>query len=85
MQIRRLNGGRLADIKAILKASPERVSYSDRDGTRHTSVAQILSLEIGAADLRTVVANMTEPVRLLSEGRAAFDLSKGVQYPVRRP
>ena len=83
MQIRRLNGGRLTGIKAILKASPERVSYSDRDGTRHTSVAYILSLEIGATDLRTLVANMTEPVRLLGERRAAFDLSRRVQYVAR--
>ena len=83
MQIRRLNGGRLTGIKAILKASPERISYSDRDGTRHTSVAYILSLEIGATDLRTLVANMTEPRRLLGDGRAAFDLSRGTQFVVR--
>jgi Recombination directionality factor-like len=80
MQIRRLNGGRLTGIKAILKASPERISYSDRDGTRHTSVAYILSLEIGATDLRTLVANMTEPRRLLGDGAAAFDLTRGAQY-----
>jgi hypothetical protein len=85
MQIRRLNGGRLTGIKAVLKASPEKVSYSDRDGTRHTSVAHILSLEIGATDLRTLVANMTEPVRLLERGRSALDLSRGVQYVVREP
>ncbi len=83
MQIRRLNGGRLTAIKAILKASPEKISYSDRDGTRHTSVAHILSLEIGATDLRTLVANMTEPGRLLDQGRSAFDLSQGGQYVVR--
>lgn len=83
MQICRLNGGRLAGIKAILKASPERVSYSDRDGTRHTSIAYILSLEIGARDLRTLVVNMTEPARLLSEGRPTINLSRGVQYVVR--
>ncbi|MFI5091991.1 MAG: hypothetical protein ACHQIK_00975 [Candidatus Acidiferrales bacterium] len=83
MQIRRLNGGRLTGIKAILKASPEKISYSDRDGTRHTSVAYILSLEIGATDLRTLVARMTEPVRLLGEGRAAFDLCRGAQFVVR--
>lgn len=82
MQIRRLNGGRLTGIKAILKASPEKVSYFDRDGTRHNSVAYILSLEIGARDLRTLVANMTEPAKLLSEGRPAIDLSRGVQYVV---
>lgn len=82
MQIRRLNGGRLAGIKATLKASPERVSYSDRDGTRHNSVAYILSLEIGARDLRTLVANMTEPARLLSKGRPTIDMSREDQYVV---
>jgi len=83
MQIRRLNGGRLTGIKAILKASPERISYSDRDGTRHTSVAYILSLEIAGRDLRTLVANMTEPIRLLGEGRARLNLPQGVQYVAR--
>lgn len=82
MQIRRLNGGSLSGIKAILKASPEKISYSDHDGTRHTSVAYILSLEIGGTDLRTLVANMTEPARLLSEGRPPIELSRGVQYVV---
>jgi len=83
MQIRRLNGGSLSGIKAILKASPEKISYSDHDGTRHTSVAYILSLEIGGTDLRTLVANMTEPARLLSEGRPTIDLSRGAHYVVR--
>ncbi len=83
MQIRRLNGGRLTGIKATLKATPEKISYSDQDGTRHTSVAHILSIEIGATDLRTLVANMTEPIRFLGEGRTAFDLSPRVQYVVR--
>jgi hypothetical protein len=83
MQIRRLNGGRLTGIKAVLKASPERVSYSDRDGTRHTSVAYILSLEIGGRDLRALVASMTEPVKLLGQGPAALSLPQGVQYVAR--
>ena len=82
MQIRRLNGGSLSGIKAILKASPAKIAYSDHDGTRHTSVAYILSLEIGGTDLRTLVANMTEPARLLSEGRPTIELSRGVQYVV---
>jgi len=46
-------------------------------------VAYILSLEIGATTLRTLVANMTEPARLLGEGHAALDLSRGVQYVAR--
>ena len=48
-------------------------------------MAYILSLEIGATNLRTLVANMTEPIRLLDEGRAALDLPRGVQYVVREP
>jgi len=83
MQIRRLNGGSLSGIKATLKASPERISYSDDDGTRHTSVAYILSLEIGGTDLRSLVANMTEPARLLREGRPTIEASRGAQYVVR--
>ncbi|HTU33685.1 MAG TPA: hypothetical protein VMF66_07775 [Candidatus Acidoferrum sp.] len=85
MQIRRLNGERLGGIKATLNASPEKVSYSDHEGQRHTSVAYILSLEIGATDLRTLVANMTEPAKLLSEGRPAIELSRGVQCVVHEP
>jgi len=83
MQIRRLNGGRLTGIRATVKASPEKVWFSDPDGTRHTSVAYILNLEIGGTDLRTLVATMTEPARLLSEGRPPIELSRGVQYVVR--
>lgn len=83
MQIRRLNGGRLTGIKAVLKASPEKISYSGQDGIRHTSVAYILSLEIGGTDLRSLVATMTEPARLLSEGHPTIELSGGAQYVVR--
>jgi Recombination directionality factor-like len=82
MQIRRLNGGHLTGIKATLKASPERISYTSHDGTRHTSVAYILSLEIGGTDLRTLVANMTEPIRLLGEGHSAASISPATQIVV---
>ena len=85
MQIRRLNGGRLTGIRAILKASPERVSYSDSNGTRHSSVAYILSLEVAGTDLRNVVANMTEPARFFAGGRQAIDLSGGAQYVADEP
>ena len=63
-----------------LKASPEKISYSDRDGTRHSSVAYTLSLEIGAKDLRTLVERMTEPVRLLGQSGGTLDLSRGTHY-----
>ena len=38
MQIRKLNGGRLAGVKAVLKATPEKIWYRDRSGINHTSV-----------------------------------------------
>lgn len=83
MQIRRLNHGRLTGVKAILKANPERISYKDSQGTRHTKVAHILSIEIGARDLRTLVASMTEPIRLLDAGRSGIDVSEGTQFVAR--
>jgi Recombination directionality factor-like len=46
MQVRRFNGGRLAGIKAVLRAMPEKIWYYDRSGNRDTTVAYILSLEI---------------------------------------
>ena len=83
MQIRRLNGGRLSGVKTILKASPERVNYLDGAGNWQTDVRYILSFQLGASDLRSLVARMTEPVRVLGEGSAAFDLPRCVQYVAR--
>ena len=83
MQIRRFNGGRLRGIKAVLKATPEKTWYSDRNGTRHSSVVHILSLEIGATDIPRLVTGKTEPVRPLNQSRAVFGPSGEVQYVVR--
>jgi len=83
MQIRRLNGGRLTGVKTILKASPERVNYIDGGGTWQTDVRHILSFQLGASDLRTLVASMTEPVRVLGSGSSARGLPRGVQYTAR--
>jgi hypothetical protein len=83
MQIRRFNGGRLAGIKAVLKATPERIWYNDKDGFRHSSVAHILSLEIGATDIPGLVASMNEPTRLLEQGRGCFGANRKAQLIVR--
>ncbi len=83
MQIRRFNGGRLTGIKALLKATPEKIWYSDGDGFRHSSVAYILSLEIAATNIPGLVASMTEPVRLLEQSRGGFRSNGKVQYVVR--
>jgi hypothetical protein len=46
MQIRRFHGNRLSGVKALLRATPEKIWYADQSGTRHSSVVHILSLEI---------------------------------------
>jgi Recombination directionality factor-like len=51
MQIRRFHGNRLAGVKALLRATPEKIWYKDQSGTRHSSVVYILSLEISAREI----------------------------------
>jgi len=51
MQIRRFHGNRLSGVKALLRATPERIWYADQSGTRHSSVVHILSLEISMRGL----------------------------------
>jgi len=82
MQIRKLNGGRLEGVKAVLKATPEKISYRDRSGINHTSVVHILSLEVGGPDLRSLLASMEEPAKLFEQARSVgFD--GGTEYVVR--
>ena len=82
MQIRRLNGGRLAGVKAVLKATPEKIWYRDESGVNHTSVVHILSLEVGGPDLRSLLASMEGPAKLFQQGRSAGG-NGGTQYVVR--
>jgi len=82
MQIRKLNGGRLAGIKAVLKATPEKIWYRDRSGINHTSVVHILSLEVGGPDLRSLLASMEEPAKLFQQGRSVGS-NGGTQYVIR--
>jgi Recombination directionality factor-like len=81
-QIRRFHGGRLAGIKAVLKATPEKIWYSDRNGARHSSVVHILSLEMGAANIPGFTGSTTERVRVLEQSRNTADPSRSVQYAV---
>ena len=80
MQIRRLNGGRLAGIKAVLKATPERASYRDRSGVNHTTIVYILSLEVGGRDLLSLLAGMDETTKFFQQGSSGVN---GTQYIVR--
>lgn len=83
MQVRRLNGGRLAGVKATLKATPERVSYNDRSGVNHATVVHILSLEVGGRDLLSLLAGMDETAKLFQQGCSSTGV--GAQYMVREP
>lgn len=67
MQIRRLNGGRLAGVKAVLKAAPERASYRDGSGVTHTTVVYILSLEVAGRDLLSLLAAMDETTKFFQQ------------------
>jgi Recombination directionality factor-like len=82
MQIRRFNGGRLAEIKAVLKATPEKIWYSDRNGTRHSSVVYILSLEMGAANIPGFTGRTADPARVADQGQMQGAPNGGVQYAV---
>jgi hypothetical protein len=82
MQIRRLNGNRLAGVRAVLKATPEKVWYRDRSGINHAAVVHILSLEVGGSDLRSLLATMEEPGKLFEQARSVGPAG-GTEYVVR--
>lgn len=68
-QIRKLTGGRLAGIRAMLKVRPEKITYQDESGAKKTSTAWILSIEISARDMAKLLDNMTEAAKLFQETR----------------
>ena len=85
MQIRRFNGGRLAEIKALLRATPEKIWYSDRDGMRHSSVVYILSLEMGGTDIPESTAGTPVPALSVRQSHASTGPDPGMQYAVDEP
>ncbi len=85
MQIRRFNGGRLAGIKALLRATPEKISYSDRNGARHSSVVYILSLEMGATGIPEFTAGTVVPAVSVRQSHASTGPSPEMQYAVHEP
>jgi hypothetical protein len=69
MQIRTITGGRLAGIRAMLKVDPEKISYEDDKGAKHSSTAHILSLRIDAPSMQKLIENMTETAKLFQDTR----------------
>src|SRR6266436_3372902 len=67
MQIRRFHGNRLSGVKAVLRATPEKIWYADQSGTRHSSVVHILSLEISVGDMTRPAAFGSDEQYLVRE------------------
>ena len=85
MQIRRFNGGRLTGIKAVLRATPEKIWYTDRSGGRHSSVVYILSLEMGGMDVPGFTAGTVVPAVSVRQSHASDGASPRKQYSVHEP
>jgi Recombination directionality factor-like len=85
MQIRRFNGARLAGIKAVLRATPEKIWYSDRNGARHSSVVYILSLEMGGTYIPGFTVGTVTPAASVHQSPASTGPSPGRQYAVHEP
>jgi hypothetical protein len=85
MQIRRFNGGRLAGIRALLKATPEKISYSDRSGARHSSVVYILSLEMGTTGIPEFTRGTVVPAVSVRQSHASTGPGPEMQYAVHEP
>jgi hypothetical protein len=67
MQIRRFHGNHLTGVKALLRATPEKIWYADQSGTRHSSVVHILSLEISVRDMTRAPAFAPDPRYVVRE------------------
>jgi hypothetical protein len=83
MQVRRLNGGRLAGINAVLRATPEKIWYYDRGGDKHSTVAHILSLEIPMQDTHESTGAVSLTVGPAGENGKAGHPSPRKQYVVQ--
>jgi hypothetical protein len=70
-EIQTFTGGRLAGITAKLTVRPEEATYFDRKEKRKKKTSSIwaLSLEVQGDDMRKLIANLTENVRLFAETR----------------
>lgn len=82
MQIQKITGGRLAGIRVMLRAEPEKISFESSDGKKRTSIAHILSLRIDATDMKVLLENMTETAKLFAQTKLLGGGGRPVQYLV---
>lgn len=64
--------GGLSGHRMMLKVRPEKGTYTDANGKKHTTTLQILSLELSAQDWQELIDHSTEVQRLFSEQRRAL-------------
>jgi hypothetical protein len=83
MQVRRFDGGRLAGIRATLRAMPEKIWYYDRGGNKHTTVAHILSLEIPMQDTQESSGGVSLTIGPLGHNGNGWHPNPQKQYVVQ--
>ena len=71
-QVQTITGGRLAGIRAALVVQAEKTLYLGNDHARHSTVVPILSLQIKAEGMKTLIGKMVETAQLFQETRKAL-------------
>ncbi len=68
-QIQTITGGRLAGIRCKLVVRPEKTSYADANGKKHSTTIYALNLEIQAEGIKELIGRMTDHARLFEQTR----------------
>ena len=79
-QIRTVTGGRLAGIRVQLAVRPEKAAYTDKDGTKKSTVVYALNLELSAQGMQKLVDQMTENTKLFESTKKL--LGDGRRYVI---
>jgi hypothetical protein len=82
-QIRTVTGGRLAGIRCKLVVRPEKSSFLDpKDKKKKSTTIYALNIELSAADMRSLIGNMTEHAKLFEQTRKLLGDGRKVEYVV---
>jgi hypothetical protein len=79
-QIRTVTGGRLAGIRVQLAVRPEKTAYTDKDGSKKSTVVYALNLELSAQGMQKLVDQMTENTKLFESTKKL--LGNGRRYVI---
>lgn len=82
-QIQTITGGRLAGIVCKLAVRPEKTSFLDpKENKKKSTTIYALSIEISAADMRSMLGKMTEHAQLFEQTRKLLGDGRKVEYVV---